>query len=97
MNGPASPFAGQLLWIVRMVAYREPDYEEWSDDGAIQYQCVRHVGDFLEVIDVDRDMTSTSWIHLATVAEIRLACDCDDDAGEGGPPITFTLGDPSVN
>lgn len=90
---PAFPFVGHVLWIIRTIPYREPDYEEWSEDGAILYECTDHRGDFLEVVDVEKG--EVSWINLATVAEIRLACECGDGDGDaGGPPISFTLGDP---
>lgn len=86
-----SPFVGHLILIIRTIPYREPDYEEWSEDGAILYECTDHRGDFLEVVDADKG--EVSWINLATVAEIRLACECGD-GDAGGPPIAFTLGDP---
>jgi hypothetical protein len=56
---PASPFVGHVLRVVRTVPYRLPDYEEWSADGGLLYECVAHVGDFLHLLPVDDGDSAT--------------------------------------
>lgn len=98
MNGPASPFAGHLIWVVRTLAYREPDYEEWSEDGAILYECLEQRGDFLRLLE--QETGNVVWISLVTVAEVRLECEnrcvCDDCAAEESGPQSTPV-DPSRN
>jgi hypothetical protein len=98
-SSPSSPFVGHVLEVVRLVPYRPPGWEEWSEDGGLIYGCVAHVGDLLHLMPVDdKNSGDPCWINLSTVAEIRLACDCDAAAPEDdGPPIEFTVGDPSRN